>query len=316
MLISASRRTDIPAYYSEWFLNRLQEGEVLVPNVYNENHLSRVQLTPEEVECIIFWTKNPIPMIPRLKEIDAMGYQYYFEYTITGFGADLEPFLPKREERIDAFIQLSQHLGIEKVDWRFDPIMLNHTYTMERMTEEYEILCEQLHPYTNRCIISFVDAYKRKDNSFQEMGKVQMQQIAERIAGIAKKYDLPVYTCAEKIDLSAYGIQHSACVNQKKIEKIIGSKIDLKKDKTQREICGCLESIDVGMYDTCANGCRYCYANRNNETSRTRQKMHSPDSPILIGYPTGEEVISKRAMMNNRVPQLSLFDYLKGDVEK
>lgn len=311
MIISASRRTDIPAFYSDWFLNRIREGEMLVPNIFNENHLSRVIINPQNVECIVFWTKNPEPMLARLPELDESGFSYYFQYTLTGFGKDIERFIPEQKRRIETFQKLSEKLGALRVDWRFDPIMLSSKYDIQWMAEEFEKLCMELAPYTRRCMISFVDYYKRRDFSFRELTKQEMHEVAGKLSEIAEKYCLPLYTCAEKIDLSQYGIAHGACIDQHKIEQVIGCKVDIKKDRMQRADCGCMESIDIGMYDTCMNGCTYCYANTNMQTVQGCYQRHDPNSPMLIGYPTGKETVTVRNMKSARMPQMSLFDYLE-----
>ena len=252
MIISASRRTDIPALYPQWFLNRLKAGEVLVPNPYNRKKVSRISLSPDTVDCIAFWTKNPEPILPFLKEIDEMGYQYYFQMTITDYDSDMETELPSIAESMATFLLVSEMLGKERMDWRFDPIILNEKYTVPYHLEKFEMMCEWMHKATTRCIISFVDTYK--DSPFLELEQEDMIELAEGLSKIARNYQLPIYTCSEKIDLSRYGIQHGACIDKEKIHKLIGYKVDLKKDPGQRRECGCAESIDIGMYDTCIHG--------------------------------------------------------------
>lgn len=307
MIISASRRTDIPSYYSEWFVNRLKAGEVLVPNPYNRKKISRIPLSPDTVDCIAFWTKNPEPMIPRLKEIERLGYQYYFQMSVTAYGKALEENVPSVEESIATFVLLSERLGKERVDWRFDPIILNKDYTCAWHMEQFEMMCDWLHKYTTRCIISFVDNYK--DNTFTESEQEEMMEAAEGISKIAGKYGLSMFTCAEKINLEKYGIRHGACIDKEKIRQVIGYKLDLRKDPGQRRECGCVESIDVGMYDTCVNGCRYCYATGSLESAQRKNGQHDPKSPLLIGHLKGDETIVDRRVQSSRDVQMSLFDY-------
>lgn len=308
MIISASRRTDIPALYPEWFVNRLLAGEVFVPNPYNRKRVSRIALSPEVVDCFVFWTKNPEPMLPYLKMIDLLEYQYYFEMTITGYEKEMEQNVPSIEESIATFVLLSERLGKEKVDLRYDPIFLTEKYTLSYHLEQFEMMCEWIHKYTTRCIISFADAYKK--SPFLEMEEEDMIETAKGLSKIAAKYHLPLYTCAEKIDLSEYKIGHAACIDKEKVRKIAGYKLDLKKDSGQRKECGCCESIDIGMYDTCTNGCRYCYANAGIESARKKQKMHDPNSPILIGKLQGDEIITDKKIQSGKDVQLSLFDYM------
>lgn len=307
MIISASRRTDIPALYPEWFMNRLRAGEVLVPNPYNRKKISRVQLSPETVDCIVFWTKNPEPMIPYLKEISRLGYSYYFQMTITDYEADLEPGVPGMAESIATYLLLGEMLGKERMEWRFDPILLNKKYTLEYHAEKFEMMCEWLHSAVGRCTISFVDSYK--EGHFPELEPEEIEIVAERLSRIAGKYRIPLYTCAEKADLSKYGIQRGACIDHEKIQDIAGYKLDIKKDSGQRPECRCVQSIDIGMYDTCINGCKYCYANGSPESAAKKHKYHDPESPLLIGRLRGDETIVDRVIRTNRDHQLSLFDF-------
>lgn len=308
MIISASRRTDIPALYPQWFVNRLLAGEVLVPNPYNRKKVQRISLDREVVDLIVFWTKNPEPMIPYLKMIDMLDYPYYFEMTITDYGKEMEPNLPSTEESIASFILLSERLGKERVDFRFDPIILNEQYTAAYHVEKFDMMCEWLGKYTEKCIFSFVDHYK--GCPFLEPEREDMLDVAERLSKIAAKYELPLYTCGESIDLEPFGIRHTSCIDKEKIEAILGYKIETKKDSGQRKECHCVESVDIGMYDTCIHGCRYCYANGLPENVRKKYELHDPESPLLIGKLLGDEIISDRKMRTLRDNQLSLFDFM------
>lgn len=306
MIISASRRTDIPAFYPEWFRNRLKAGEVLVPNPYNRKKVSRIKLSPDTVDCIAFWTKNPEPLIPYLREIEDMGYRYYIQMTITDYEEDIEPGVPCTEESIATFLLLSERIGKRRMDWRFDPILLNEKYTLDYHEEKFATMCQWLHKAATRCIISFVDEYK--DGRFPEMEREEIEEMAKRLSKIAAEYKLPLYTCAEKTDLSRYGIPHGACIDKKRIRQVTGYRLDLKKDTGQRPACGCGESIDIGVYDTCLNGCRYCYATGTLESARRKHQQHDPESPLLVGHLRGDEVITDREVRSNLDNQLSLFD--------
>lgn len=308
MIISASRRTDIPALYPEWFVNRLLAKEVLVPNPYNRKKVSRIPLSPEVVDCFVFWTKNPEPMLPYLKMIDMLDYRYYFQMTVTDYNEDIEPNLPSTEESMASFVLLSERLGKERVDFRFDPIILTEKYSLSYHLEKFDMMCDWLHKYTTRCIISFVDAYK--GSPFPELETEDMLEAAEGLSGIAGKYNLPLYTCAEKINLDRYGIKHAACIDKEKAEKITGYKMDVKKDCGQRKECGCCESIDIGMYDTCINGCKYCYATAGLQSARKKHKLHNPGSPVMIGRLKGDETITDRKIQSAKDMQISLFDFM------
>lgn len=306
MIISASRRTDIPAVYPEWFMNRLREGEVFVPNPYNRKKVTRIALSPDTVDCIVFWTKNPEPLMPYLQEIEELGYRFSFQMTVTDYESDLEPGVPPLEESIATFLLLSERIGKERIDWRFDPILLTEKYSAAYHAEKFEMMCEWLHQATERCVISFVDAYK--ENRYSELEPEVIRRLAEMFSGIAGKYRLPLYTCAETIDLSPYGIRHGACIDAKRIEKITGYKLNLKRDKGQRPECRCAQSIDIGMYDTCIHGCRYCYATGKEESAKKKYREHDAWSPLLTGRIRGDEVVTEKEIWSNRDDQISLFD--------
>ena len=272
MIISASRRTDIPARYPEWFMNRLREGEVLVQNPYNRKKIQRIALSPDVVDSIIFWSKNPEPMP------DAMA----------------------------TFLLMSAQLGKERMDWRFDPILLTEKYTKDYHLEKFEMMCEWLHRATTRCIVSFVDAYR--NSPFQELEQEEIEELAEGLGKIAGKYQLPLYSCAEKLDLKRFGIRHGACIDGEKIREIAGYKLDARKDPGQRKECRCIESIDIGSYDTCINGCAYCYAVHSPASARKKYEQHDPASPLLVGRLRGDETITEKEIHSLRDNQLSLFD--------
>lgn len=298
MLLSVSRRTDIPAFYSKWFINRLKKGYVLTRNPMNYAQVSRIPLSPEVIDCIVFWTKNPINMIDKLSIIDEMGYKYYFQFTFNPYDTKIERNLNK-SKILKSFIQLSKTIGKEKIIWRYDPIILNDILTIDYHISMFEIMCNHLCKYTDVCTISFVDIYSKlskaiKDNLIREITQSEMLELAGAFSKISKKYNIELRTCSEKIDLSSYDIYPSACIDRNIIEKICGYKIDIKKDKNQRENCGCLQSVDIGVYNTCRNGCVYCYANYSDVFVKRNCSKHSPNSDILIGSVGVNEKITLR----------------------
>ena len=311
MIISASRRTDIPTYYSEWFLNRIKNGYLLVRNPMNAHQVSRICLSPDVVDCIVFWTKNPTPMISRLEGLK--DYCYYFQYTLTGYGKDIENNLPdKREVLIPSFIKLSETLGADRVIWRYDPIIITENYTAEYHLKAFEEIAKALNGYTKKVIISFVDIYqKNKKNMEQVNSKIvtnaEWMDLAGNLKAIADKYDLKIATCSEDMDLSSVGIEHNACIDKDLIERLTGAKIKVKKDKTQRPECLCAESIDVGAYNTCRNGCKYCYANFSYESVVDNSKRYDVNSPMLCDAPREGDKITDRPMKSLLDRQLS-FD--------
>ncbi len=313
MIISASRRCDIPSYFGEWFLNRLKDGYVLIQNPYNAHRLSRAALTPKSVDIIVFWTKNPTPFLKHLPEIDKMGYTYYFEFTITPYGKETERNLPDKEKLIDVFIELGKKLGKNRMVWRYDPIILDDTYDIEYHTQRFAHMAQRLCASTNRCVISFVDNYKNvaarmgKDPSCN-MSLQNIHSVSERLSKIASEHGLKIYTCAEKYNLKKYGIEHGACVDKNIIEDILGAKINTEKDKNQRDECLCAESIDIGTYGCCTNGCSYCYALKSEASTLANMQKHSPLSPVLIGTVSPDAIITNRPDKSVLVSQLSLFD--------
>ncbi len=302
MIISASRRTDIPAFYAEWLINRLEEGFVLVPSPKIPERLGHIELSPANVDCIVFWTKNPRPMLDKLDRLDDMGFPYYFQFTLTPYSRDIEGGLPEKTELVKTFQALSGHIGPERLVWRYDPIFTDKNHSASWQMESFSRLCEALHPYTKRCIISFIDIYPNNGALYRTMTEKEIYRIADGFSQTAAKYGLALFTCAEKISLDSFGIGHAACIDPHMIERILGCPITSKKDTNQRPACGCAESVDIGVYGTCVHDCTYCYA-----ASGKRGAVHDPKSPMLTGWPRGDEIITNRTLPSQKVTQISLF---------
>ena len=311
MILSASRRTDIPNYYSEWFFNRIKGGFIYVRNPMNIHQVSKIDINPETVDCIVFWTKNPEPMLNRLEEL--APYHYYFQFTLTGYGKDVECHVPhKREKMIPIFQELSKKTGMQKVIWRYDPVIFTKKYTPEYHLNAFEQIAASLRGYTEKCVISFVDLYaKNKRNmkplDWYEAGEEELQEFAKKVSEIAKKNGMSIGSCAEKMDLEEYGIEHNCCIDKTFIESIIGCRLKAGKDKNQREECGCLESVDIGTYNTCKNGCKYCYANYSEESVVKNCSKYDPESPILCGAIDASDKITERKVKSLKDYQIS-FD--------
>ena len=229
MILSVSRRTDVPNYYSDWFVNRIKEGFLYVRNPMNAHQISRIDLSPDVVDCIVFWTKNPANMMEKLECLK--DYVYYFQFTLTGYGKDIEPNLPnKREELISTFKALSKKIGKEKVIWRYDPILISKRYTMDYHLKAFEEIASSLADYTEKVVISFVDLYAKTQRNTKELGIRQMTNdemisLAAQMVQIASKYNLVIESCAEQINLHNVGVQHGSCIDKKLIEKILGCKL-------------------------------------------------------------------------------------------
>jgi hypothetical protein len=295
MIISASRRTDIPSYYSEWFLNRIKEGFVDVRNPLYPSQVSRYSLSPEVVDGIVFWTKNAEPMIQILDSLK--DYMYYFQFSLTGHGNDVEDNLPDKKDIIETFKRLSDKIGPERVMWRYDPILLNSKYTFEYQIHAFGEIIKELKDYTKKVTISFIDEYKFGGRSIyaevnaEDFSYEIQNKMAAQISQIAHEYGLAVDTCAEKIDLQKYGIEHARCVDSRVFEKLLDCKLsrlktkyeELEKDKSQRVECCCIDSIDIGMTNTCLNGCKYCYATSSIEALRRNVLNCDPNSAMLVG---------------------------------
>ena len=257
MIISASRRTDIPACYADWFYHRIQEGFVLVRNPMNPRQISRISLAADVVDGIVFWTKNPVPMMERLNLLQ--DYAYYFQFTLNAYGRDLEPGVPSKQDvLVPAFQALSRKIGAERVIWRYDPVILTNIYTVEYHVRYFAALAKRLSGYTDTCIISFVDDYRhlhRVQPTIRTLQEVEMLFLAEQFSAIAQQHGLKLQTCAETLDLSSLQITHGHCIDGKRLERIIGQPIRTVRDRNQRSECGCAASVDIGMYHSCSNGC-------------------------------------------------------------
>lgn len=312
MILSVSRRTDIPNYYSEWFFNRLKEGFLYVRNPMNFHQISEIKISPDVVDCIVFWTKNPLPMMERLDELEA--YNYYFQFTLTGYGNDVERNLPnKKTSVIPIFQELSNKIGKEKVVWRYDPIFFSNRYNVQYHLKAFRSIAEALSGYTEKCVISFLDIYpknkKNMDNLLSyDLSDSELREFAKELSNIAKENHIKIGSCAEKVDLDEYGIIHNSCIDKELIEKIIGCKLKINKDKNQRIECGCVESVEVGTYNTCKNGCVYCYANYSAKSVESNFQKYDPLSPLLCGHIEKDDKISTRKVVSLKETQISIFD--------
>ncbi|GAT62973.1 DUF1848 domain-containing protein [Paludibacter jiangxiensis] len=299
MILSVSRRTDIPAFYSEWFLNRVKEGFVYVRNPMNIHQISRVPINPKVVDCIVFWTKNPKAMLSRLDELDE--FKYYFQYTINPYDKRMEVKVPKKDVVIDTFIDLSKRIGTNRVIWRYDPILLTDKIDIDYHVKYFEELAKRLSGFTKRCVISFIDNYQKTERNLKgtyarELTETEIYKITDKILPIAQQYGMIIQTCSENIDLESHGIGHGKCIDNEIVEELLGSKIHISKDKSQRKECGCVQSIDIGEYNTCGHNCLYCYANFNNDVVLKNRLKHDPESPLLTGQINSNDIIKERAV--------------------
>jgi DNA repair photolyase len=373
MIISASRRTDIPAFYSEWFMRRIRAGFCTVANPVRKAQVSHVSLRPEDVDAIVFWTRNPAPLIKHLGELDERGYRYYFQYTIMDNPRVLDPSCPAMEESLKTARALADRIGMERIIWRYDPIVFANRLDADFHKKTYEHIARAMRDRTQRSVISIVDIYrkieKRLDALTEEGFEVLRCSAAEplrqaqggqklcppgghsahpdtmprlrsdpaeivvqaacpaklversrvppaqtagwkpasqyanghshvtealypddavltdlmrSIAGTAKENGMEIFSCAEEIDFSSYGIRPGKCIDDAYICRVFGLKVSSAKDPSQRNACGCVTSRDIGAYDTCLFGCRYCYATSSFERARANHDAHDPASESLL----------------------------------
>ncbi len=305
MILSVSRRTDIPAFYPHWFMNRVNEKFVYVRNAFNANQISNISIAPEVVDCIVFWTKNPAPLLPYLKAIcDVYNNAFYFQYSINGYEKEIEPGVPDIAERINTFKQIAAEYGKIRVVWRYDPIFLSHKYSLDWHIRTFNQLFSELKDYTDTCVISFIDMYAKTKNNIKpyeirSLTIEEMNYIAAEFSKTVQGSNIAIKTCAEGIELDKYGILHNSCIDRERIEKIIGYKLKVKQDN-QRPFCQCIECADIGQYNTCQHGCKYCYANFNSNMVAAAVKAHDDKSPLLTG------TVSEKCKITNYAKAKSL----------
>lgn len=294
MIIQTGMRTDIPAFYSEWLINRIKEGYVLVRNPYNQSQVTRYSLSPDFVDLIAFCTKNPAPMLDHMLVLEPYG-QYWF-VTITPYGRDIEPNVPQKEKVMEDFKRLSNIVGVDSVGWRYDPIIVDAKHTADWHISEFTQMAENLSGYTKTCVISFIDIYKKVERNMPEARVVSEKdriKIGRAFIEIAKKYSMTIRPCAEGDELAAYGADCSGCMTVNTFETALHANLDVPKRKTnQRDNkCACLLGVDIGAYDTCGHLCKYCYANADTALVKENMRRHDPRSPFLLGGSMPGDVI-------------------------
>lgn len=298
MIVSASRRTDIPAYYMEWFLARLQAEEALVRNPVNPRMVSRVPLNRKQVDGIVFWSKNPSGLLAHLEEL--RDWPWYLQFTLTGYGRDVEPGLPdKKGKLIPLFQTLARRAGAERLVWRYDPIYLGGAYTAEYHERAFRAIAGQLSGCTDQVVISFLDLYGKtrrnmKGMAFRPLEEAEMRDLAREMAAIAGEHGMRIAACAEELDFSAQGLEAGACIDPERLGRLCGYPLRFRKDRAQRPACGCAASVDVGAYDTCPGGCRYCYANDSAAAVEERRKAYRLDSPLLCSALGERDTVRER----------------------
>ena len=285
MILNTGARTDTVQYFSDWLLKRFEEGFVYTRNPLFPNKVTRYELSPDKIDAVMFCSKNYAPILPRIREITSK-YRTYFHYTITAYGKDIEPGVPPIEESVKTLTELSKIVGRQKIAWRYDPVLLTQKYTIERHAQTFRWLCKKLVPYIDRCIFSFVEIYKKLQVNMPELipfSENEMNILAEILGKTAKEFGIRIQTCGTNGDFSRFGIEKSGCATLEILGNANNCEFRNLKHKGLRSGCHCIESRDIGAYDTCLNGCKYCYANKNPQKAFENYKFHNPDSPILLG---------------------------------
>ena len=285
MIINTGARTDTVQYYSQWLLNRFREGYVLVRNPLFPSKVTRYELDPEKVDCVVFCSKNYRPILGRINEITDR-FNTYFYYTITAYGKDIEPGVPSIDESMETLIELSSKAGRGRIAWRYDPVLLTEAYTIDRHLNTFWRMAEKLFPYIDRCIFSFVEMYRKLERNMPELIPLTAEDkrtIAEGLGRIAVENGIYIQTCGTDEDYAEYGIHRSGCMTLDILGRANGVEFRNLKHKGMRQGCHCIESRDIGAYDTCLNRCRYCYANTDPDRAFGNFRYHDPDSPMLLG---------------------------------
>lgn len=296
MIINTGNRTDVPAFYSRWFMNRIRAGYVMVRNPYAPQNITKYPLAPDVIDILCFGTKNPGPMLKHLFELAA--YHQFWSVTITPYDKDIEPHVPDKAKVIDSFCKLSSVVGIKSVSWRYDPVFLNEKYDIDFHIRAFSSMCTKLEGSTDNCVVSFIDLYektKRNFRSIREVSHNEQEFLIEKFVEIAAKHGIKIITCCEDPKLAALGADVSGCMSKSILERACGFSLDIPQSSLSRlmtrEGCDCLIGNDIGAYNTCGHGCLYCYANYDSKTVAANIKKHDPESPLLIGRPGPEDII-------------------------
>lgn len=313
MILNTGARTDTVQFYSEWLLKRFQEGFVYTRNPLFPNKVTKYDLSPDKIDLVMLCSKNYTPILPRLHEITDK-YRTSFHYTITAYGKDVEPLVPAIDESIQTLIKLSKQVGKQRIVWRYDPVLLTDKYTIEVHAKTFEYMAEKLAPYIDRCIFSFVEMYKKLETNMPEiipLTENNKNRISEILGSIANRYGIHIQTRGTNCDYSQFGIHSSGCATLEILGAANGCEFRNLKHKGLREGCHCIESRDIGAYDTCLNGCKYCYANKSAQKAKDNYKLHNPNSPLLLGeLQPADEIMqgNQKTFLKSATKQVSMFE--------
>ena len=312
MIINVGGRTDIVNYYTPWLLNRLEEGYAYSRNPFARENVYKLSLKSEDVDCLLFCSKNYQPILKHIGDIDEK-YNILCNYTITAYGKDIEPKVPSINQSIKTLKRLSDIVGVNKILWRYDPILLTEKYTVEKHLETFEYLAEKISPLVYRCIFSFVDMYKKVEENMPEIIPFTDEDKVKLLKGIgeiSKKYNLYTQTCATNENYEKYGIHAAGCTTREILEQAHNVVYKNVKGTGIRENCQCIPSRDIGAYNSCLSECKYCYANRKPDIPKKVIKMHDEKSPLLLGQlKENDRLIGTKIISYIEPKQTTLFDF-------
>ncbi|WP_243310173.1 DUF1848 domain-containing protein [Fundidesulfovibrio agrisoli] len=296
MIVSATRRADLPAHYAAWFLERARAGWCAVPNPFNARQVSRVSLAARDVEAVVFWTRDPRPMIPHLAELDRLGLPSVFQFTLLEYPASIHPGMLPLAERIEAFRRLAGEIGPDRVLWRYDPILLCASAGPDYHLRMFEALCRKLEGCTRRVTVSLMEPYRKARRRLAAAGVDMLAPDEDALgamfndmAAMARAVGMEPASCADEAGLDELGFVPGACIDAALIKRLFGVDATTGKDASQRPACRCAPSRDIGMYDACQAGCAYCYATRDFALARRNRAAHDPASPSMLGRWEPEE---------------------------
>ena len=307
MIINTGQRTDIPAFYADWFYNRIREGYVLVRNPYYPNIVTRYALNPEVVDIICFCTKNPVPMLSHLHML--RPYHQFWMVTLTPYGKEIEPHVPDKRKVLDSVRSLSEAVGKKSVCLRYDPILLNEKYTVSYHIKAVERLCASLEGYTEQMVISFIDLYEKTKRNFpaaKAVGKAEQIELCKAFSAIGRHYGIHMRTCCEDAHLQKYGMDVGGCMTKQVLEEAIGEALCVPHMSKPRAQCACLLGNDIGAYNSCMHLCKYCYANTDKQSVMENHRRHDPHSPLLIGRLLPTDTVKDAAQSSFLTQQLTL----------
>ena len=293
MILNISGRTDIVAFYSDWLMNRLNEGFIDVRNPFNPKMVSRIMM--DDVDLLFFCTKNPIPILDKLQDIKK---KVYFHVTLTPYKNDIEPNVPPKRDIIEAIKMLSNIIGKDNLVIRYDPIFISDKYTLDYHINAFDKVCDLLDGYVQKILISFIDDYKNVRNNYKDLNYRQLTEedyeaIGTNFSKSANKHHISVHTCAEVHNLVEYGFIKDECMSKELAFKLTGKKY--KKWNARKNVpCECVEMVDVGVYNSCKHFCKYCYANFDEKQVKDNFSKHNPKSSLLVGELNEDDIIKIR----------------------